>query len=309
MLRLKDFFICACLFVVVSSCGGSKPKITDTLSSGTIDISADEAYRPVLDAEKKVFDSCYPDAKITIHYKTEAECIKDLFDNKARIVLISRDLSKEEKAACEQQQIYATSRALAVDAVAVISNNSAPDSEIGMNVIKGILTGVYKNKYSVVFDNKNSGMAGFISDSVLRGEKPGSNVFAVAGDSAAIDYVSKKRDALGFVGLSYVCAPEDSSNSGTFINSVRIMALQNAENTGIDNSTLRPFNKPYQAIIARRAYPLCRKLFYVSRESYPGLGTGFANFLAREQGQLIFAHAHLFPLCMNIVIREAAINN
>ena len=308
MLRLKDFFICACLFLVFSSCG-SKPTITDTLSSGTIDISADEAYRPVLDAEKKVFDSCYPDAKITIHFKTEAECIKDLFDNKARIVLVSRDLSKDEKAACEQRQIYATSRALAIDAVAVIVNNAAPDSEMGMNMLKGILTGVYKNKYSVVFDNKNSGMAGYITDSVLQGEKPGNNVFAVAGDSAVVDYVSKKKDALGFVGLGYVCAPEDSSNTGTFITNVRVVALQNAENTGIDNSTLHPFNKPYQSIIARRAYPLSRKLFYISRESYPGLGTGFANFLAREQGQLVFAHAHLFPLCMNIVIREAAIEN
>jgi phosphate transport system substrate-binding protein len=68
------------------------------------------------------------------------------------------------------------------------------------------------------------------------------------------------------------------------------------------------FYKPYQAYIALRVYPLARNLFYINRETYPGLGTGFANFLSGERGQLIFHHAHLFPLQTNIVIRDAAIS-
>jgi phosphate transport system substrate-binding protein len=305
---VKQVLFCAGLACLLHSCKEG-PKITDTLGKGKIDISADEAYKPILDAEKKVFDSSYPEANITIHYKPEAECMRDYFDNKARIVLISRDLSKEEKDLCGRKQIYNTSLAVALDAVAVIVNNSSPDSEMDMTLLRGVLKGESKIKYTVVFDNKTSGMVNFITDSVMGGEHLGNNVFAVNGDSAVIDYVARNPGAVGFVGLSYVCDPEDATNTGTFINKVRVVALENKPNPTIDNSGLRRFNKPYQAIIARQAYPLTRKMFYINRESYPGLGTGFANFLAKEQGQLIFAHAHLFPLRMSIVIREASIKN
>ena len=308
MFKPVQFFVYLFIVSVFFSCDNG-PKITDTLSTGTIDISADEAYKPVLDQELRVFDSCYPDAHISIHYKSEAECLKDYFDNKARIILISRDLSAEEMKACEQKQIFNTSMALAVDAIAAIVNNAAPDSELGIQALKGVLTGVYRYPYTVVFDNQNSGMANYLVDSLLGGAKLGKNVFAVKGDSAVIDYVSKNPKAMGFVGLGYVSLPEDSTNTGTFISNVKILALENSANAVVSNAGLRPVNKPYQAIIARRAYPLCRKLFYINRESYPGLGTGFANFLGREQGQLIFYHAHVFPLRMQIVIREAAINN
>ena len=310
MPMLRYFFIYSIFVLGLFSCNNT-PKPTDTLSSGTIDISVDEAYKPIIEQEKHVFDSCYPDAKISIHYKPEAECIKDFFDNKARIVLVSRDLSNEEKKFCEQRQIYNTSLPLALDAIAIVVNNASADTEMSMNVLKGILTGEYKTKYTVVFDNQASGMATYVTDSVLGGGKLGNNVFAVKGDSAVIEYVAKNPNAIGFVGLSFVCDPEDNTSTGTFIKTVRVVAMENAPNTNphIDNSGLHKFNLPYQAIIARKAYPLTRKLFYINRESYPGLGTGFANFLGREQGQLIFAHSHLFPLKMNIVIREADIKH
>jgi len=308
MSRLGSLLICTALFFGLFSCD-SGPKITDTLSKGNVDISVDEAYKPIIEEEMRVFDSCYPEAKITVHYKSEAECIKDYFDHKARIILISRDFTAEENKACEQKQIFKSSLPLALDAIAVIVHNSSVDTEMGMNVLKGILTGEYKTKYTVVFDNQNSGMAGFIEDSILGGGKLGKNVYAVKGDSAVIDYVAQNPNAMGFVGLSYVSKPEDTTNTGSFISKVKIVAMENSERGVMNNAGLRKFNQPYQAIIARRAYPLTRKLFYINSESYPGLGTGFANFLGREQGQLIFYHAHLFPLRMEIVVRSAEINN
>src|ERR1043165_9006233 len=78
------------------------PKHPDTLSKGVIDISVDETYKPVIEEQKKVFDSSYPEAKITIHYKPESECFKDYFDKKARIILVTRQLSPAEKEAAQQ---------------------------------------------------------------------------------------------------------------------------------------------------------------------------------------------------------------
>ena len=172
--------------VVLVSCDDT-PKHPDTLSKGVIDISVDETYQPVLEEELKVFDSSYPDAKITIHYKPEAECLKDYFDGKARIILVTRQLSKAEKDVCEQKKIFTSSLALARDAVAVIVNNASADSLLGKDELKGILTGVYKKKYTVVFDNQSSSTVRYVMDSVLKGEKLGANVFAAKGNKEVVD--------------------------------------------------------------------------------------------------------------------------
>ena len=285
--------------VFILSCDDT-PKPTDTLSKGVIDISADETFRPMIEDQLKVFDSSYPDAKITVHYKSEEECFKDYFNNKARIILVTRGLSAAEKAVCEQKKIYATSMAVARDAVAVIVNNESTDTLMDVSVLKGILSGAYKTKYTVVFDNSGSSTVRFIKDSLLRKDTLGKNVFAAKGNNEVIDYVSKNPNAIGFVGMSYVYINEDTSRAGMFIQNVKVVAL---------NDKGFEFFKPYQAYIALRSYPLCRDLYYINSESYPGLGTGFANFLAAQRGQLIFNHSHFFPLRSNIVIRDAAINN
>jgi phosphate transport system substrate-binding protein len=286
--------------MMIVSCE-DKPKYPDNLSKGVIDISADESFQPIIEEQLKIFDSSYPEAKITIHYKPEAECFKDYFDHKARIILVTRDLSKGEKELCEQKKIFPSSEALAGDGIAVIVNNGSADSLMDMNVMKGILTGVYKKKYTVVFDNQASSTVRFITDSLLKGDKLGTNVFAAKGNKEVIDYVSKNPDAIGFVGMSHVYANEDTSAAGTFIKTVKVVAMQNEKD--------HEFYKPYQAYIALRSYPLTRKLYYINAESYHGLGTGFANFLGSYRGQLVFLHAHFFPLKEQITIREAKINN
>ena len=297
---LKGIILSLSISVTVLSCTEDSNKHADTLSSGAIDISVDETYKPIIEEQLRVFDSSYPDAKITIHYKPEAECLKDYFDNKARLILVTRQLTKEEKQMCDQKQIFPSSLELAKDAIAVIVNKANTDTMLGMSELKGILTGVNKKKYTVVFDNQGSSTVRYITDSIIPGQKLGTNVFAAKGNSEVVDYVSKNPDAIGFVGLSYVSDTTNAANTGAFINTVQVVSIQN-------DSTMQ-FYKPYQAYIALKSYPLTRKLYYISRESYPGLGTGFANFMSRERGQLIFAHANIFPLRMNIVIRSAVVN-
>lgn len=300
-MRSWSVLLLVVLSLFTASCDDT-PKHPDTLSSGAIDISADETYRAVIEQQKKVFDSSFPNAKITIHYKPEAECFKDYFDNKARLILVTRDLTAEEKKLAEQKQFYATSVALAKDAVALVVNNNNPDSIMDLPMIKGILTGVYtKKKYTVVFDDQSSSLVRYITDSLLVGQKLGANVFAAKGNQAVIDYVMKNPDALGFAGLGDVCDSADPGNTGTFIKNVNVV--------GVYNDTMRQYLRPYIAYIGLKEYPFVRKLYYISRESYAGLGTGFANFLMGNRGQLIFAYAHLFPLRMEVSIRDVEINS
>ncbi|HYD20320.1 MAG TPA: substrate-binding domain-containing protein [Flavipsychrobacter sp.] len=287
--------------VTIAACGDQKKDgPTDTMTAGKIEISVDETYRPVIEQQLKVFDSSYPEAKITANYKAEAECFKDLFENKARLILVTRQLTAEEKAWCEQQKMVTESLELVRDAVAVILPPGATDTMFSVDQVKGILTGTYNRKYTVVFDDQSSSTVRYITDSLLRGQKLGTNVFAAKGNDSVVAYVAKNPDAIGFVGLSYIGNPEGTTGDNEFITNVKIASIYN-------DKTQRAY-KPYQAYIAQRVYPFSRNLYYIKHETYSGLGTGFANFLARERGQLIFAHSHLFPLRMNIVIRDAAIS-
>jgi len=287
--------------VIIAACGApGEKKETDTLSSGVISISVDETYRPIIEEQTKVFDSSFPEAHITTHYKSESECIKDFLNDSARLILVTRDLTADEKKRCEQKKLVPTTLAVAKDAVAVILNNSTADTAFSISELKGILTGKYKKKYTVVFDNQGSSTLRFMMDSILKNEPLGANVFAAKGNDSVINYVENNPDAIGFVGVSYVSDFNDPEG---------LAFIKNITVASVFNDSLQKFYKPYQAFIAPDYYPLTRNLFYINRETYPGLGTGFANFLTRERGQLIFKQSRLFPLRTNIIFREAEVNS
>src|SRR5205085_11207292 len=115
------------------SCEDDSKKPTDTLSTGSIDISVDETYRPIIEDELKVFDSSYPEARITPHYKPEAECIKDFLNDSTRLILVTRSLNADALKMLEQKKVVATSLAVAKDAVAVVLNNSSKDTMLSVS--------------------------------------------------------------------------------------------------------------------------------------------------------------------------------
>jgi phosphate transport system substrate-binding protein len=301
MRGLANILFVTATAVTMTACGNDKKDgPTDTLATGSASISVDETYKPVIQQQLQVFDSSYPEARITANYKAESECFKDLFANKARMILVTRGLTKAEKDYCEQEKIVTTSLELVRDAVAVILPPDATDTVFSVEEIKGILTGVNtQKKYTVVFDDQSSSTVRYIADSLLKGGKMGANVFAAKGNDSVVAYVAKNPNAIGFVGLSYVANQDGSTGDNEFVSTVKVAEIW--------NDVQKRSYKPYQAYIAQRVYPFSRNLYYIKRETHAGLGTGFANFLAGSRGQLIFAHAHLFPLRMNIVIRDASV--
>lgn len=271
----------------------------DTMTSGTIDISVDETYRPIIEEQLKVWDSSYPDGHINVTYKPEAECIKDFMEGKVRLILVTRELGEEEKKICVEKKIVPTAVAIAKDAVAVIVNKSNPDSVFSKAKLQGILTGQYSKKYDVVFDNPGSSTLRYMMDSLIPGEKLGANVYGAKGNDSVINYVANNPDAIGFISVSYVSDYNDPEGLA-FIGTVKVAAMY--------NDSLEKHYKPYQAYIAPEWYPLTRKLYYIHRETYAGLGSGFAKFLSKERGQLIFKQARLFPSRVNIIFREAEVS-
>jgi phosphate transport system substrate-binding protein len=76
------------LLFLISCCTNyeqDKKKWPDTWDKGTIHISVDESFKPVIDAQVQVYEANHPGTKIIVHYKPEAECLKDLLVDSVRI--------------------------------------------------------------------------------------------------------------------------------------------------------------------------------------------------------------------------------
>lgn len=277
----------------------TKKDTSDTVTSGNINIALDETLKPVLEQQLKVFDSSYPDAVINANYKPQELAFMDLMNDSVRMVVASRDLSDQEKAYYKTNNIYVRSLEIAKDGVAVIINNAAQDSLMDMDILRNIITNQFARSYNVVFDNDKSSIVRYMIDSILDGKPLPEKVYAVNNTDSVIQYVKQNKNAIGFVGVSHLYDPKDSTNVGHFINDVRVVAMK-------DDST-NSFNKPYQAYIALGQYPLSRTIYFHLRESHRGLGTGFANFIAQDRGQLIFRTSKLVPLRVPLIIRDAVI--
>jgi phosphate transport system substrate-binding protein len=296
--------IMAGVMLIFSGCsGGNDRPDLDSPGKGTIHISVDESFKPVIDSQIQVFEALFPKAKIIADYKPEAECFKDLMKDSTRMIIVTRGLTDaEEKFYKDSLTYYPSFAKIAYDAIAVIVNNDDPDSLLSVDKIRGILDGSTGDKQKAIFDGlSETSTIRYAIDSILEG-KPSdpTKVFAEKNSLDVINYVGEHTGVLGFVGVSWIGNPEDTSQL-SFLKKVRIASIQcNCQ----DDS----YVKPYQANIATKRYPLVRGLYYILKENYDGLGGGFANFMQYERGQLIFRRAYLWPARMNFSIRPATTN-
>jgi phosphate transport system substrate-binding protein len=290
--------IFSCLVVIgCKSYKAQEDEMTDTRTRGRINVSADESFKPIIDAQVQVFESNFPGTKINVTYKPEADCLKDLLNDSVRMVIATRAFSEDEKKlVTDSFKTGPEKMVVARDAIAVIVNPQSPDSLFTMDEIKDILKGKFSKKLMPVFDGVNAtSTVRFIVDSVLRSDSLSPQTMAARSSEGVIDYVATHPEAIGFIGVSWV-GNQDDEQQVSFLKKVKIARL---ESRGLkDNYIL-----PVQANIYYNQYPMVRDLVYMLREKHKGLGHGFADFMSGEIGQLIFKRAYLMPAQLKFYLR------
>ena len=286
------------LFFILSACGTEKTDPNrDTKEKGTITISADETFKPVIEQQIQVYTSDYPDAKINVQYKPEADCLKDLTVDSIRMIIVTKWISKEEEEFLEDSlNVSPEQMMVANDAIAVIIH---PDEEITrftMKDLKEICQGKFRKNLIPVFDGlKATSTVRFIVDSLLRGDSLTSKAMAARSSEEVVEYVSKTPAAIGFVGISWI-GNKDDEQQKSFLTKVRIAEL---ECKGLPGQYVQPL----QVNIYNELYPMIRELVFILKENYKGLGHGFSNFMTSERGQLIFRRAYLAPGYLPFIVR------
>lgn len=293
--------------LLLAGCGkrGGPQKTENKPTSGYLKIAADEALRPIVEAEVNAFTGLYPAAKIDVFYVSEQQAIDTLLKDSVKVIFISRNLVPEEKKILTDRSGKAAEVLMAIGGVALIVHPENPDTLLTLDHLKGILSGKTNNwnqlskrqslPMTVVFDNPKSGMIKFLSDSLLPLQKLPSNCFAVDSNAAVVDYVTKHPEALGLIDISWI-SDEDDATTNVFRHSIKVVGLATREGEN--------FSKPYQAYISMGRYPLKRNLFMTVTESYTGLATGFSRFVASDKGQRIILKSGLVPATMPVRLVE-----
>ena len=295
---------CLILFAVFTlACNNSNEKNTyDSPKQGTIYISVDESFEPVISEQIKVYESTYPDAKIIASYKSEADCFRDLQKDSTRMIIVAKGLTEEERKLFVDKLSYPPQYdILAYDAVSVIINKYAKDSVFTLAKLYDMLSGKDTSKNIVVDGNNATSTVRYLLDSVLHGQNFSKNVMAASGSKAVVDYVAKNENAIGFVGSSWVTNEQDPEQLA-YKDKIRFALLEC--NRNCDSGS---FAKPSQATISYGQYPLVRPLYYILKENGNGLGSGFTNYLNLERGQLVFRRSYLVPAKMYFGIRKSNI--
>jgi len=296
--RLPSFLLFFALFLQACQSGPRIP--VESPTSGTIHISVDESFKPVIDSQLKVFESSFPNARILVDYKPEAACIRDLYNDSTRLVIITRGLTlPEERYFNDTARTPAISGILAYDAIAMVVSKSSSDTLMTMDQVKALLKGDSKRE-AVMDGTTATSTVRYLMDSVLRGQPLGKNVVAAHSSPEVISYVAGNKEAVGFVGVSWIGDREDST-ALAFLNKVNVVAV------ACDACPGKPFVYPYQANIALMRYPMVRGLYYILKENFSGVGNNFINFLQYERGQLIFKRSYLVPGRMSFELRNMEI--
>ncbi len=296
--KIKMFLLMgfSTLFFSAGCNRGSNP--TDTPTSGSITISVDETYKPLIDSEINTFESIYKYAKINPQYKPETDIFNDIMNDTIRVIIAARKFNKDEVEQFKKWEIVPRETKIAYDGVALIGSMDLKDTVFTIDKIQSLLSGEKISntlkQTKIVFDNTNSSTLRFLSEKT-NVKKFSSNSFALKSNSAVLDYVSKEKNCIGVIGVNWISDPYDSTNLN-FLKTVKVLEIVSGE----DGESY----KPYQAYIAEKFYPLYREVYLLSKEPYNGLGTGFAGFVASDRGQRIVLRFGLVPATMPIRLVE-----
>lgn len=305
MVRLRDWWKYFFLFFIMSSCDSKERESgRDSRSKGAINISVDESFKPVIEAQKQVYEADYPDVKLNIHYKPEAECLGDLTVDSVRMIIVTRWITDEEKNfIIDSLKVAPEQMKLAYDAVAVIVHPDEGIRRFTMKDIREILQGRFKKTLIPVFDGlKATSTVRFIVDSVLRGDSLTSKALAARSSEEVVDYVSKHPGTIGFLGISWIGNIDDAQQQG-FLTKVKLAELECKNLPG-------QYVEPIQVNIYNGLYPMTRELVSILKENYrDGLGHGFLTFMTAERGQLIFRRAYLVPGYLQFIERPTRLRD
>lgn len=278
----KIFFLIIASFAVIFSC--SKDKEIDNPNKGEITIEADESFKSVAEALVERYTALNPKTKINLVIKKEDLGLLDLLDKKARVVIMSRELSSSEKAAYDKKIDLPWQPAkFAADAVLFVVPKDSPLESITVEQIYSELNSDAKR---LIFDGTNSSNLNFVAQKFHK--NPADLKFSIInGNENVAQQLKNYPDKIGVISYNTISRPF-GAEAEKLRNELKILKV-------VSN------NKAYEVseeTLKNMTYPFTRVLYFLTNEAYYGLGNGFIRFSCQQLGQIVVEKEGLQPYNM-----------
>lgn len=269
------------VFVLLVSCKKKPGRVIDSPQQGEITMEVDESFTSVSEALTNRYMALYPNTKINLKIKKEDFAFLDLLEGKARVIVMSRDLSDDEKEAYKKEtQLDWLPAKFAADAVVFIVPKNSSRETITMDEIREELS---NNKKNIIFDGTNSSNLNFVAQKLET--TPDKLQFSIInGNKNLVEQLNKFPDKIGAIGLNTISRPYDPE-AQDLRSSVKILKVVK------DNKSYEPRVEN----LINMSYPFTRVLYFLTNERYFGLGNGFIRFSCTQLGQIVVSKEGLQP--------------
>lgn len=310
----------AALLAGATSCMKYEKK-EKSATTGTATLVCDDSFRNILAQEIDVFEYQYPEAHILPEYTTQAVAFDSLLSLHTKTIVVSRDITPEERSFLKSKKRTARSAKIAVDAVAFIVNNANPVEMLTLGELADIVGGrttqwndVQPNdlgEISVVLDRTGSSLATYMRDSLLNGAPLGPNVYAAGSVPAVFETVEKNKNAIGVLGVSWITSDMSSADMDRDSLAVSVLSDEPVQGATLTqkvkvlklrrNDEVTAY-KPYQQNIFDGTYPLFRQIYMITTAHSSSPGGGFYSFVTGDIGQKIIMKTGILPARMRIQV-------
>lgn len=275
-------------FLSIIAVGCKKEEKSPSYHKGEMTILTDESFKSVTEALAEGYMINYPETKIKVVTKKEDLGFIDLLNDKARIVVMSRDLTPEEiKTYEEKVDLKFLPARFAADAVVFVVPKDSPKESISMEEIE---QGMQSDDKKFIFDGTNSSNLNFVAQKLKKQAKD-LKFSIIPGNENIIEELTKYPDKIGVIGLNTFSRPYDKE-SEALRNMVKVLPVEyNGKLYNTDFENLRKMN-----------YPFTRVMYFLTNEGNFNIANGFIRYSCTQLGQMIVQKEGLQPY--NIYRRE-----
>lgn len=282
---LKIAFV---LFIAILLGCSKKKESSPSYNKGDLTILTDESFQSVTEALAEGYMINYPETKLKVVTKKEDLGFLDLLNGKARIVVMSKELSPDEIKEYEKQvELKFLPAKFAADAVIFVVPNTSSKESVSMDEIEKKLQSEEKE---FIFDGTNSSNLNFVAQKLHK--QPKDLKFSVIpGSKNLIEELNKYPNKIGVIGLNTFSRPYDKA-SIELRNKVKILKIENKGQ----------LYTPDYSGMREMKYPFTRILYFLANEGNFNIANGFIRFSCTQLGQMIVQKEGLQPY--NIYKRE-----
>ncbi len=287
----------------LGSIPGCLKERTETPTKGHLTIAVSESVFPMLKQEEEKFERTYRDAELELLSMTTREAITRLFNDTIKLIVASRSLNAEERAAAKQFALDIKEYKIAIDGIGFIVNEQNPVSELRTTQLDSIYRGIIKNwrqiggknsPIKICLPDPNSANYEIVALKMLKGEKYTVPSKITKSSEEMLQYVSEHPEALGMVGLNWINQKKEN-----------ITVLKLSDPYAPDSLGIRDqYFGPFQAHVYRGYYPITRNVYIYSRVDMYSVGAGFIAYVTSAPGQQVVLNNGLVPATMPIRLVE-----